>query len=64
VTADLGTIHSATIWLELHGDNAIVEARRQASEMRARGDLDGADSWLKIIVAIEEMRRQRPARPS
>jgi len=46
------------MWLELHGDNAIAEARRLALEMPGRGDLDGADSWLKIIVAIEEMQRR------
>jgi hypothetical protein len=64
MTADLGVIHSATMWLELHGDNAIPEARRMAAEIRGKGDLDGADTWLKIIVAIEEMRQHAQARPS
>jgi hypothetical protein len=54
MTADLGIIHSASLWLDLHGENAITEARRLAAEMRAKGDTDGADTWLQIIVAIDE----------
>jgi hypothetical protein len=44
------------LWLELHGDAAIPEARRMAASMRERGDLDSADTWLRIIVALDEMR--------
>jgi hypothetical protein len=63
MTPDLGIIHSAVMWLELHGNSAIPEARRMASQMRGKGDLDGADTWLKIIVAIGEMQitRLQPA---
>jgi hypothetical protein len=64
MTTDISIIHSATMWLELHGDNAIPEARRMAAELRGKGDLDGADTRLKIIVAIEEMRQRVQARPS
>ena len=64
MTTDLDIIHSATMWLELHGDSAIPEARRLTTELRAKGDLDGADRWLKIIVAIEDMRQHAQARPS
>jgi hypothetical protein len=56
MATDLGIIHSATMWLELHGDNAISDARRMAAEIRGKGDLDGADQWLKIIVALEDLR--------
>ncbi len=31
-----------------------------AASMRAKGDLDSANSWLRIIVALEEMRLRRP----
>jgi hypothetical protein len=64
MTSDLGIIHSASLWLELHGENAIAEARIMAAEMRAKGDTDGADTWLQIIVAIEELRRTAMGRPS
>jgi hypothetical protein len=56
MTADLGITHSATLWLELHFENAIPEARRMATEMHSRGNLDGADTWLKVIVALEDLR--------
>jgi len=55
VAVDLGILHSASIWLELHGDEAVPVAGRMAAEMRARGDLVGADIWLRIIVALGEM---------
>jgi hypothetical protein len=64
MTADLGIIHSASLWLELHGDEAVPEARKMAAQMRARGDLEGADTWLKIIVAVGELQRQALTRPS
>jgi hypothetical protein len=64
MTTDLGIIHSANLWLELHGERAIAEARSLAAEMRAKGDVDGADTWLQIIVAIEELQRNALARPS
>jgi hypothetical protein len=31
MTADLAIIHSATMWIERHGDKAIAEARRLAA---------------------------------
>ena len=55
--ANLGIHHSATLWLELHGNEAIPEARKMAAMMRERGDLDSADTWLRIIVTLEEMRQ-------
>ena len=64
MTTDLDIIHSASLWLDLHGENAIAEARIMAAEMRAKGDTDGADTWLQIIVAIEELRRTAMGRPS
>lgn len=57
MTTDTDIIHTASMWLELHGDNAVVEARRMAAEMQAKGDRDGADTWLKIIEAIIEIQR-------
>ena len=56
MSTDLNILHSAGLWLELHGDAAIPEARKMAGSMRERGDLDSADTWLRIIVALDEMR--------
>ena len=52
-------MQTAERWLELHGDHAVAEVRKMAASMRARDDLDGADTWLRIIAAIEERLHQR-----
>jgi len=56
MSTDLDIHHTAGLWLELHGDAAIPEARKMAGSMRERGDLGSADTWLRIIVALDEMR--------
>jgi len=35
---------------------ATAKARKMVEEMRRKGDYDGADTWLRIIVAIGERR--------
>jgi hypothetical protein len=34
------------------GDAATAKARERVDEMRRRGDAEGADTWLRIIVTI------------
>jgi hypothetical protein len=34
-----------------HGDAATVKAREMVEQMRAKGDAESADTWLRIIVA-------------
>jgi hypothetical protein len=36
----------------MHGDNATAKAREMVEEVRRKGDQEGADAWLRIIVAI------------
>lgn len=48
---------SAKLWLDQHGDAAVTKARDIVAAAQAAGDADAADEWLRIIVAIEEMRR-------
>jgi hypothetical protein len=50
--SDPDITRSAHIWIQQHGDDATAKARRKVEEMRRRGDADGADVWLRIIVAI------------
>jgi len=38
-----------------HGDMATAKAREMVEEMRRKGDGEGADRWLRIIVAIGEL---------
>jgi hypothetical protein len=50
--SDLDIHRSAHQWLSLHRENATAKAREMVEAMRKKGDNDGADTWLRIIVAI------------
>jgi hypothetical protein len=46
-------IHRAAhLLIAQRGDNAVAKARDMVETMRQRGDTEGADTWLRIIVAI------------
>jgi hypothetical protein len=53
--SDLDIARSAHLFIQLHGDEATAKAREMVQRMRRRGDNDGADTWLRIIVAIGEL---------
>jgi len=38
--------------IQEHGADATAKARERVEQMRRRGDVEGADHWLRIIVAI------------
>jgi DNA-binding GntR family transcriptional regulator len=42
------------LFIQRHGDEAIAKAREMVKEMRREADHDGADKWLRIIVAIRD----------
>jgi hypothetical protein len=48
----LDITRTAHLWIQQHGDEATAKARQKADETRCRGDTEGADSWLRIIVVI------------
>ena len=50
--SDLDIARAAHQWLALHRENATAKAREMVEQMRRKGDKDGADTWLRIIVAI------------
>jgi hypothetical protein len=53
--SDLDIARSAHLFIQRHGDEAIAKAREMVKEMRREADHDGADKWLRIIVAIGEL---------
>jgi hypothetical protein len=53
--SDLDIARSAHLFIQLHGDEATAMAREMVKQMRRKGDDDGADTWLRIIVAIGEL---------
>ena len=60
--SDLDIQHSAHLWTQTHGDSALAKAREMVEEMRSKGDHDGADTWLRVIVAIGELRHTADGR--
>jgi hypothetical protein len=50
--SDLEIHRAAHQWIAQHGDQATAKAREMVEQMRAKGDVDGADTWLRVIVAI------------
>jgi hypothetical protein len=50
--SDIDIQRSAHMFIQRHGDEATAKAREMVEEMRRRGDDEGADRWLRIIVAI------------
>lgn len=55
--SDIDIFRSANLHLDQPGDQAVAKAREMVRTMKRHGDHDGADAWLRIIVAIETMRR-------
>jgi hypothetical protein len=53
-SSDLEIVRSATLFVELHGEEAIAKARDMVRTMRERGDNNGADRWLQIIEALRQ----------
>ena len=51
--------HSASLWRDLHGDDAAPEAPKMAPSLQRNGDLEGADLRLRLIVALEETEPER-----
>jgi hypothetical protein len=50
--SDLDIHRAAHVLIAHHGDNATTVAREMVETMPQRGDTEGADTWLRIIVAI------------
>jgi hypothetical protein len=50
--SDLDIHRAAHLLIAEWGDQATAKAREMVETMRERGDTEGADTWLRIIVAI------------
>jgi hypothetical protein len=55
--SDLDILRSAHLHLDRYGDQAVAKAREMVRTLKERGDNDGADTWLRIIVTIETVHR-------
>jgi hypothetical protein len=48
--------------LDRYGDEAVAKAREMVRTLKDHGDNDGADTWLRMIVALET-NAQAPSGP-
>ncbi len=57
---DLDIYRTAKLLVNNHGAEAPIHAAMNADAMLAKGDLDGAAVWRRIVAAINELQRQEP----
>lgn len=61
MTEEIDIWRAAHLLVKRHGDNAWVVAAQRADESIASGDLDGQMIWKRIVAAIAELQRVKPA---
>jgi hypothetical protein len=57
VVSDPDIHRAARLHLERHGDEEVAKARDMVRNLKERGENGAADTWLRIIVAIEVLQR-------
>jgi hypothetical protein len=53
--SDLVIHRFAHLFIQLHGQKATAKAREMAERMRHKGDHDGADTWVRITEAMDQL---------
>ena len=57
LVSDSDSHRAARLHLERHGDEAAAKARDMVRNLKEGGYNEAADTWLRIIVAIEVLQR-------
>ncbi len=57
---DLDIWRSAKALIDNYGEDATIHAAMRADELLARGDMDGAGTWRRVIQAIEGLENTEP----
>ncbi len=58
--SDLDIWRAAQVVVKRYGKDAATEAAIRADEFLDQGNLDGKRLWKRIMLAIEELQRERP----
>jgi len=58
---DLDILRAANLLLKRHGDDAELAAAQRADEMLNRGDIEGYAVWQRILSAVADLTRTKPA---
>jgi triphosphoribosyl-dephospho-CoA synthetase len=52
---------AARLIVKRYGDDAMHEAAERADQLLAEGDMAGAETWHRILNAIERLQAKAPA---
>ena len=52
---------AALLIVKRYGDDAMLEASERADQLLAEGDMAGAETWHRILNAIERLQAKAPA---
>ena len=63
VIPEIDIWRAATLMLKRYGDKALEQSITRADELAADGDHDGADTWRRITVAVEQLANTTPPGP-
>ena len=60
MTDDIDIFRAAKLYIDRHGDQAVLQAAMRSDDLFDTGDMDGAATWRRIIAAIEVMQATEP----
>jgi hypothetical protein len=52
---------AAVLMVKRYGDDAMLESSMRADQMLDEGDMAGAETWHRILNAIERLQAKAPA---
>jgi hypothetical protein len=60
VIPEIDIWRSAYLMIKRYGDTALEESATRADELAADGDHDGAATWRRITMAVEQLANNTP----
>ena len=63
VIPEIDIWRAATLMLKRYGDKALEQSRTRIDELASDGDHDGADTWRRITIAVEQLASTTPPGP-
>lgn len=61
MTEEIDIWRAAHLLVKRHGADAETTAATRADELLAQGDVDGQRIWKRIVAAVRELQRTKPA---
>ena len=55
MTDDIDIYRTANVLVELHGEDAPIQAAMKADALLEAGDIDGVAAWKRILAAVDEL---------